>query len=119
MSRLFHPSRVCVCCERRATSHHRIEGEPLIVSISFVIYYRGAGKRILKAARKVQICSECLARALAEPKLWHGSEGRKFNAAIRESLAERYSDILEEDALSQVHRPGTEPGELDLFEAKP
>jgi hypothetical protein len=115
MTSLFKPARVCICCERTATPRKRLPGEPNIVAVSFVLYYRGAGKRILKAARKVRICADCLTKALAEPRLWQGAESRKFVAAIRESLSERYSDILDEDALNQVHRPAFD-GQGNLLE---
>ena len=105
MSKLFEDRRTCICCDRSATPRHMHPGEPTIVAISFVIYYRSSGKSILKAAPKVRICSECLAKALAEPKLWGSPESKKFLASVRESLSARYSDILEEDALNQVHRP--------------
>jgi hypothetical protein len=117
MSKLFRESRVCVSCRGEATPRVRVHGEPNIVSISFVIYYRGAGKRLLKAAPRIQICSECLAKALAEPKLWQGSEGRKFNAAIRESLSARYSEILNEDSATAI-RPAAPQGGPELFEGR-
>lgn len=112
---LFKPTRACICCERTATPRKRVAGEPNIVAISFVLYFRGTGKRVLQAARKVRICTDCLAKALAEPRLWQGTESRKFVAAIRESLSVRYSAILEEDARLHAVTP-THDGQADLLE---
>lgn len=94
MKSLFQQSRECVCCGR--SSQHRTPrvGEPVIISISFVIYRKAAGKGITKAAPAVRVCEECFGRVLAGPRLFRGAEGQKFLRAAVDSLNSRYSDIL-------------------------
>lgn len=94
MKALFQPSRACVCCGRSSQHRKPRPGEPVIVSISFVIYRKAAGKGVTKAAPAVRVCEECLTRVLAGPRLFRGAEGQKFLRAAAESLNARYSDIL-------------------------
>ena len=105
MTSLFKPTRACICCERTATPRNRKPGEPNILAISMAVYYKGHGKRTLSGVPGIRICSDCLAKALAEPKLWNSQEARKFVAAIRGRLSASYSAILDADVLDQVKRP--------------
>jgi hypothetical protein len=99
---LYKLKRVCCVCGAEATSNRRdrIDGEPNIIAISPVVYRRGTGKGKLKSAKAVQVCEECLTRALTGGRLsWAGGDrgGWKLWAAIRSTLLDRYSDLCEAD----------------------
>jgi hypothetical protein len=96
-TQLFIEKRACVCCEREATPRLRIEGEPNVLAISFVIYRRGRQGPQLKAAPRVRICDSCAVKALARAGLFQPREATKLFAAMQERLAACYSDLLERD----------------------
>lgn len=98
MKSLFPSDRACVCCGRSARLRRPRAGEPVIVSISFVIYRKGAGKATTTAAPAVRVCEECLVRVLSGPRLFRGAEGQKFMAAAGQAISARYSDILSADS---------------------
>lgn len=98
MSHLFQPSRDCICCGRGAKPRDPSPERLNIIGISLSIYFRGQGKGSINPAGKIQICTECLTRALAGKGLFEGREARQFLAAIRERLSARYSDLLRQDA---------------------
>lgn len=107
-SRLFDKRRACECCQRSATSHHRKEDEPNILTISMILSFKGAGKSMQKATKAIRICTDCLAFALASPNLAVSTGPRTFTAAIRERLSVSYSWLLDRDAMDQVVRPSLE-----------
>jgi hypothetical protein len=97
---LYKLNRVCSVCEAEAAgnSRSRLPSEPNIIAISFTIYRRGNGKGILKSAQRVQVCEECLIRALTGGRLvWAGGDkgGWKLWGAIRRSLLSRYRGMVE------------------------
>jgi hypothetical protein len=99
---LYTLKRVCCVCGGEATGNTRrpIPGEPNILAITPVLYRRGEGKGTLKSAQRVQVCEECLTRALTGGRLsWAGGDrgGWKLWAAMRSSLLDRYSGMCEAD----------------------
>jgi hypothetical protein len=103
MPTLFKPKRICCVCEVEASHNQRTRliGEPIIIALSTVIYRRGAGsKGELKSAQRVQVCEDCLTRALTGNRLSWGvgdKGGWKLWAAIRSALLDRYSGMREAD----------------------
>lgn len=91
----------CVCgCEAAGNMRKRTDGEPNILAITPILYRRGEGKGTLKSAMRVQVCEECLTRALTGGRLsWAGGDrgGWKLWAALRSSLLDRYSGMCEAD----------------------
>jgi hypothetical protein len=96
---------MCECCERISKLRSRQPGQPNIVAIQVILHYKGTGKSIQKASRSIRVCTDCLALAMVEPKLWERKESRRLLAALRERISSNYSYVLEVDALNQVHRP--------------
>ena len=97
---LYKLNRVCSVCEAEAAgnSRSRKPEEPNIIAISFTIYRRGKGKGQLRSAQRVQVCEDCLIRALTGGRhTWAGGDkgGWKLWAAIRQSLLSRYSGMVE------------------------
>jgi hypothetical protein len=77
---------------------HADPSEPNIIAITPVIYRRGVGKGELKNAKAILVCETCLTRALTGGRLnWGLNErgGWKLWAAIRQSLLNRYSGMVE------------------------
>jgi len=74
----------------RRTQHHRI---------SPLIYRRGSGKAQLRNAGRVQICEECLTKALTSGRLgWMSDKSAKLWTAMRSALLDCYSAMSEGDA---------------------
>jgi hypothetical protein len=96
--RLFPITRACCVCgtEARPASRHSHDG-PSILAVSSLLYRRGTGKGTLKGAKRVQICEPCFARVLAPSGIFGGKEAKLFLAALRESLQNCYSAMLEGD----------------------
>ena len=96
---LFEMKRVCCCCGAESSHGRRkpLPGDARIVSISGVIYRRGLGKGTIRNAPRVQICETCLVQSLVPSKWGMGSTGSKLWAAMRGSLSESYSAMLEGD----------------------
>jgi hypothetical protein len=99
MNRLYQLKRVCCVCGGEATNNLRTPDpkEPNIIAITPVVYRRGNGKGQLKNAPRIQVCENCLAKALTSDRLsWLGDKSatRLWNA-IRESLLNRYSASVE------------------------
>lgn len=90
---LFKPTRQCCCCgtetEERGLNRS-------IMAISFTIYRRPiVGKRELRACPRIQICKRCFEKLITEGYIFQAVDSRAFLSAIRESLATRYSAMLE------------------------
>ena len=67
-----------------------------IMAISFTMYRTPEkGKRELVSCPRVQICKACFENLIAEGYIYQVVTSRKFLSAIRESLATRYSAMLE------------------------
>jgi hypothetical protein len=99
---LYILKRACCDCgaEADGNTRKRKPGEPNIIAITTVIYRRGEGKGTLKSAQRVQICEDCLTKALTGGRLsWTGRErgGGKLWGALRSSLLDRYSSMCEAD----------------------
>lgn len=99
---LYTLKRVCCVCEAEAigNTRKRRPGEPNIIAISATMYRRGSGKGQTKGVSGVQVCEECLTRALTGGRLsWAGGDrgGWKLWAALRSSLLNRYSGMCEAD----------------------
>jgi hypothetical protein len=99
--KLLKDRRACCACGVTASCGKRIPvpGEPNIVAISLVIYRRGVGKGQLSAAPRVQICQDCLVKALAGSLFGAGREGSRLWGALRESISFRYSSMVEADEM--------------------
>jgi hypothetical protein len=96
--RLIPITRACCACgqETRPASRHSHDG-PRILAVSSLLYRRGTGKGVLKGAKRVQICEPCFTRFLAPSRFLEGKESKRFLAALRESLQNCYSAMLEGD----------------------
>ena len=90
-------ARICVCCGAKCLERSREPGRPTLITIALCIYRRGAGKKQFKYGGSVQICEPCLIHALSGGGLFEGGEGRKFVAALRESITGRYNLMLDQD----------------------
>jgi hypothetical protein len=98
---LFKPKRICCVCLAESTNGSRkpIAGEPNIIAISPLIYRRGSGKAQLRNAGRVQICEECLTKALTSGRLgWMSDKSAKLWTAMRSALLDCYSAMSEGDA---------------------
>lgn len=90
---LFKATRQCCCC---TTETEPCGLDRSIMAISFTIYRRPIeGKRELEACPRIQICKRCFENLITEGYIFQAVESRKFLSAIRESLATRYSAMLE------------------------
>ena len=72
---LFRTYRECCVCRATATNcaKYQIPEEPRIIALTAIVYRRGDGKGQLKNAPKVQVCEECLTKALTNGRLrWMG-----------------------------------------------
>ncbi len=94
--RLTQAERRCTCCGRTEKTGAKDSTRLNIVAISPYVYRRGAqGKGITRNAGRVQICDECLIKALvrggdpaAKQALWRGFAERLrgcYSALIAES----------------------------------
>lgn len=102
--RLFSLKRVCCVCGGEATANRRERDpeEPNIIAITPVVYRRGAGKGRLQNAPRVQVCEDCLVKALTGGRLsWLGDKSAaKLWESLRESLLNRYSAAIEDEQAS-------------------
>src|SRR5271166_1138585 len=99
---LYVLKRVCCVCGAEATGNtrKRAPSEPNILAITPLIYRRGQGKGEIRSAMRVQVCEDCLTRALTGGRLsWAGGDrgGWKLWGAMRSSLLDRYSGMCEAD----------------------
>lgn len=98
---LFVKIRECSVCH--CTAPHNVRNvDPkatTIVAISTLIYRRANGKRILRPAIRVQICDQCLSKALTSHRLGFLSGNHEANSLwenIRETLYDCYSGLLDD-----------------------
>jgi hypothetical protein len=89
--------RACECCERSATPLKRKPGEPNVVAICIELSGRGEGKHRLIRARRINVCTDCLEKALRPPLLGYGPEAREIFAGFRERVSESYRTLLSEE----------------------
>ena len=93
----------CVCgikTARLKSNRPRREDEPIMPSITPMIYRRGIGKGVTTNAPSIQICEPCLdaiIRHLPTGVPWFCLESSKLCTALLMSIAARYSDLLRED----------------------
>lgn len=97
---LYPATRICCVCKAEARNQMRTrpKGDPNIVSLTPLIYRRGNGKATLKNSLRIQVCEPCLVTALTAGRLHWAFEDNKLWDAIRESILNRYSAMLREDA---------------------
>ncbi len=99
--------RACCLCHRSATPLKRKPGEPNMLAICIVLSGRGNGKHQLVRARRINICTDCLERALKPSLLGYGPEARQIFAGFRERVSESYTTLLNTD--HQLSEDSEEP----------
>ena len=91
---LFPRTRVCCCCKTEIKVWDPLNRA--MMAISFTLYRRPQeGKSELKSCPAVQICKKCFEKLITEGYIYNVPESRNFLSAVRESLANRYSEMLE------------------------
>lgn len=96
------PEKVRVCCickaeaARLKSNRPRLEGEPIMISITPMIYRRGQGKRMLKNAASVHVCESCLDLVIEVP--FTTRETERLPMALLASIEDRYNSLKREDA---------------------
>jgi hypothetical protein len=97
---LIAQTRTCVVCGKTTTPRPRVvnPSDPRILAITPVMYFKGAGKCLLKNCRKVQICDQCLVKATTNGRLgWLNNNSTALWDALRASLADCYSYMVQTD----------------------
>ena len=72
--------------------------EPDIISITPVLYVSGTGGNVkaqIKNAPKIQVCTDCLVLAVGGTSSHLSVQARSLFAAFRNSLAHRYSEMVQ------------------------
>lgn len=104
---LFRPDRFCIVCGCKASNgrKQRDPNEPVMIAVTPVLYRRGAGKGQLRNAPRVNVCQDCLSKAATNGRLnWFQGESPLW-LALRTSLLDCLSKMVDTDAFDAVKRP--------------
>lgn len=113
---LYKRTRLCCACglEVAACVRSGRKPESNMIAIIPYLYYKGGGKRQTKKAAPVNVCVQCLVQAIAGGKFGIGFRAEKIWKAIRQSISERYSSMVESDEL-ETATFAAQPPSSELF----
>ena len=88
--------RVCIHCGSSTTAAKTQPGDPSIMTVSLIVY-RHNGKKQLRATPKLNLCEECIVRAVTGSPRTSRPESITLLNAVRNRLAACYNTMQAED----------------------